>query len=208
AAEAWNEAYKLRKELFLESPMVVVYAEAAADSLDRLTLVHLNAGRAKEAEEHARMSVQLYEGMILSFPHVPQYRFGMAVCRYNLGLALALAGRNVDAATENNEALRLAQQLVDQSQDVTEYRELAATCFTGQARLHRAGGRLPQTRKAYEGAAAVQKTLVRDVPDVVKHRWELAKTLFDLATVLVEDHQFSEAEDYFRQAQAEYQALL
>src|SRR5262249_54863526 len=60
----------------------------------------------------------------------------------------------------------------------------------------------------YEGAAAVRKTLVRDVPDVVKHRLELAETLFDLATVLVEDHQFSEAEDYFRQAQAEYQALL
>jgi tetratricopeptide (TPR) repeat protein len=208
AEQCWNEAYTLRKELFLESPLVTVYAESVANSLERLTLVDLDAGRTKEAVEHARMSVKMCEAMIFSFPLVPQYRYSMAISRLHLGLALVQAGRNDEAATENDEALRLAQELADTYKDIPDYRGLLVNCFTARARLHRAGGRPAEARKAYERAVAVQKTVIRDVPEEAKHRWELAETLFWLASVLVDENQLPEAEDYFRQAYAAFQDLL
>ena len=68
-----------------------------------------------------------------------------------------------------------------------ESRKELARAYSSQGLVHAAYGRFAEAEEAHRQALALRESLVRDFPAVAEYRQDVARSLVNLATVLLTD---------------------
>src|SRR5205823_947582 len=113
---------------------------------------------------------------------------------------LSLFGRAKEAEVDLRRGLALAEALQTDFPSVAEYKELHGAIKRDLASLLNERRQTGDARQAYRAVIASGEALVKECPDVVSYRWNLAVHLSGLMTLEWGAGRFSEAEPLARRA--------
>ena len=220
AEAAYHRSRELFKLLAGEFPTNGDYLYALARADGGLARMFNAAGRGADAETAYRAALDHYRKLVSGFPAVAEYRSGVAQSLSNLGLVLRRLGRMSEAQASFNEAVTLFERLSEEFPDNPDFRDGLALSYMNWATLfHASPGRVREagpeltdgSRDAISAMArgvAIYERLANEVPSEADYRNSLAMSRDQLAGVLRDLGQNSEAERIFNDALETKRALV
>jgi serine/threonine protein kinase len=213
AEAAYRRALDLLTRLVEELPSVPDYRDGLAKTWTGLGLLLRNATRFPEAEQALR-TVRDQQGKLAGdFPRLAVYRRRLASTHMNLADLLAAKGDRKQAIAEAEEAVRLQEQALKETESRAEERQELARLLYGLGNVFTAAASVA-VQDANNGARALgracklQEALVAEYPQEAAHRWDLAATLNRLARLLLAARRGPDALRFVCRAIDEQQAGL
>jgi tetratricopeptide (TPR) repeat protein/predicted Ser/Thr protein kinase len=185
----------------LEVRFDVARARLAAGRLQYLL------GRKEPAGENVRCALRELADLAAAFPGEPRYRFEQAHCLRALGNWQGTAGLVEEAFRCGEQALGLAQALLDEDPESEEYQALAVDVFNELGTSAFAVKRLPDAEKYMRRAHELQHSLVRHQPGRRDYRKRLAEMQVNLSVICQGQARPAEAKEFHDQAEANLEKL-
>jgi serine/threonine-protein kinase len=208
AEAAYREALTLYRQLADKYPAIARYHHELARSYNNLGLLLFNTGRSQEAEQSLGDALVLYRRLLAEFPGVPSYRQEFATSYNNLGILFRDTNRPKEAYGPLHDAREIRKQLAGEFSAVPEYRRDLARSHNDMGVLLAVTGRPEEADSAYREAISLQKQLVAKFPNVPDHANDLANTMVNLAELLRDRKDFSQARELLEGARLHHEAAL
>ncbi|HVS39886.1 MAG TPA: serine/threonine-protein kinase [Gemmataceae bacterium] len=199
AEAAMGRALPLRETLAREAP-TVENREAVGRSHYHLARLLQRVGRYREAETEFGRAVSQAAAVSAGAPREPWPRAEWANDLIERAGLYSLLGRPKDAEADLRRGMELSEALQADFPSVNEYKELNAAMRRDLAALLNDKKQVGDARKIYDAAVADGEALVKEAPDVVSYRWNLAVHLSGLMTLEWGVGRFAEAEKAARRA--------
>jgi tetratricopeptide (TPR) repeat protein len=199
--------FRIRERLAAEFPGVPDYRRELARCHTELAL-QLEETDRKEAEDHLRKALPIWEALRKDFPAIPGDLYGHANSHHWLGSILMNAGRLPDAERELREALALAEQSLAAEPDRDEFRYRVVHIKQYLAIALRKLGKLAESEQQLRQSIPLGEKLVEDFSDTPDCRRRLALTYFGLSDTLRDMGRLREAEDVLRRGLSEQEKFF
>jgi serine/threonine protein kinase len=210
AVAVLNKAIALFEELAAEFPGQPEFRrELAQSSIHLVEAVDLDADKSRvpDAEKTTLRAIRLYDTLTAEFPHVPEYRAGLARSYWILGNVQAHANRHQEREHAYRRALDLLGPLAKESPDNAWYRAELARSYSGLGGALSRLGRIPEAETAMQESILLSRQLISEFPRAPLYRKQLGHTLHGMAKVHLEDGRAARAEEAVAEARNLFEKL-
>jgi serine/threonine protein kinase len=207
AAQDFDEALSIRKQLVADFPTRPEFRQDLAWSHNNRGILFRDAGRLPEAEKEDDQALSLRKQLAADFPSRPEFRQELAMSHNNRGLLLRATGRLREAEKDHDQALSIYKQLVADFPTRSELRQELATSFNNRGALLRPTGRLREAEEDYDQALSLRKQLAADFPARPEFRKDLAISHNNRGNLLLATGRPRQAEEDYGEALSIFKQL-
>lgn len=179
AEAAHSRALSLREALARDAP-TIENREAVGRSHYHYARLFQRTGKFRESEAEFRRAVECAAAVSADAPREPRPRLELANDLIERAGLMALLGRAKEAEVDLRRGLVLTEALQADFPSVGEYKELQHAIRRDLGSLLSDRKQIDEARRAFQAAIAEGEALVKEHPDVVSYRWNLAVHLSGL----------------------------
>ena len=141
-----------------------------------------------------RAALAIHEKLAADFLTMPEYRWGLAAARTNLGTVMKQEGKHDEAEAAYRAALGVLEKLADDFPAVPKYRENLAKTHNNLASVLDDQGKRVEAEAVCRAALPGREKLAADFPTVPEYRRGLAGSWINLGWILTGLDKHDEAE--------------
>jgi serine/threonine protein kinase/tetratricopeptide (TPR) repeat protein len=207
AREAYDQAADLHEGLLRESPGDAHYQVALANTLLNKAGMLSRRDQAEEWKPIFRRIVLLDRAAVDSAPNNPNFKAELALALQGQGLFCLQTGRRSEAEDALREALEIHKELVAGGHLKGYIESYAARNYIQVGRVLAAAGQMGDAENLYREAVSLLDRSLKDLPESVRHREELAQTLIGQADLLKDPARRQEVVEIRRRVIQQYETL-
>jgi serine/threonine-protein kinase len=207
AEEAYRQSLTVLDGLVRDHGGDREHRQELAASYNNLGMLFYRAGgRAPEARATWEKALELRAELVGQYPHVPEYRQGLAKLHSHLGEWHRAGGDRVKAEEAQLKARRLRAQLVADSPDDPDYQFELAASYNNLGFLYEAW-RPGEAEAAYQKALPIYEQLVLKYPRVLDYQENLATLYRNWGRLYVMTGRSAQAHQSHEEALRRYETL-
>jgi serine/threonine-protein kinase len=178
----YTKALEIQERLVESNPAVTHYQQSLANAHGNLGNFY-RQGMLGKAREHFEKCLRGYEELSRANPSDTNFQVHLAMTYANLGELHAETGHRQDGLKYLRDGLRILEKVVADDPAKFWPRNMLGTTLGEMAKVLADLGRYAEALKAYRGAVAQHKTLVRTLPEVGEYRSRLSGHYQELAAL-------------------------
>ncbi len=179
-----------------------------AEGYYRVAKLQFYLGQHKEAIEHLKRSVRLYEELVDDAPDEPKWRLRLVESLHELAWDVQHATSRYDEAEKAaRKAIALGTALVQAYPDVPSYASALASSYSNLAAAYWKTSRYDEAIEEYGKAVRSYEKLAQQFPNVPEYANNLASSYSNLALVYQSTSRYDEAIEEYGKAIESYERL-
>ncbi len=183
ALRAFEESLVIRRELAREHPIDTDFQTGPADSLHRVAVIHMQAGRPAEARQLLDEAAAIGERLARENPSATGIKRDLAGAYLNIGVLQKDAGRTDEAIESYERSRAMWERLAREDPSSVELRAGLAMCLNNIGYLQLGTGRTAEALKSHEQAREIREQLTREAPSASSFQNDLAFSFENLSEV-------------------------